>query len=92
MAARFVSFALGAIVVAVGWQNYRVIAQAISAGLNVGLNLLIVVSAGIVGVAKVYIASEVVLMLGYLFLVLLWQHREKRRACSRPHQPAKSES
>lgn len=80
LALRFISFALGAIVVAVGWQSYRVIAQALSAGLNVGLNLLIVVSVGIVGVAKVYVASEIVLMLGYLILVLLWQRGERQQS------------
>jgi O-antigen/teichoic acid export membrane protein len=75
LAARFVSFALAAIIVAVGWQKHRVIVQAVSAVLNVGLNLMII-QRGIIAVAQVYIVSEVVLMLGYLLLVILWRQAE----------------
>lgn len=73
---RFMSFALVASVVAVGWQNQRVFAQLIAAAVNVGMNILIVTNWGILGVAKVYVLSEAVLMIGY-FSLLYWWHREE---------------
>lgn len=68
-----ISFALAAVLAAVGWQGKRVLAQLVSAVLNIGLNLLIVQRAGIMGVAYVYVFTEFVLTSGYLLLLLRWQ-------------------
>lgn len=67
------SFAMATILVAVGWQSRRVIAQAISAVANVVLNLLIVQRWGIAGVAWVYVFTEVALLIGYIALVAWWR-------------------
>lgn len=76
-ALKFVGFACAATIVAVGWQNKRVIIQAMTALLNVGLTLAVVKSQGIIGVAYVYVFSEAFLTMGYLLLVWLW-HREQK--------------
>lgn len=68
-----ISFGLAAVLAAVGWQGKRVWVQLVSAVLNIGLNLLIVHSAGIIGVAYVYVFTEFVLTTGYLLLLLQWQ-------------------
>jgi O-antigen/teichoic acid export membrane protein len=77
LALKCLSFSLAAIVVAVGWQNRRVIVQALSATLNIALNVLIVQTLGIMGVAKVYVLSEAVLVFGYMMLVVWWRRRSK---------------
>ena len=66
------STALAAALVAVGWQTWRVGAQAVAAILNVVLNLLIVHQFGVMGVAKVYVFTEAILFLGLLSLFILW--------------------
>ena len=60
-----------AMLVAVGWQSRRVVAQAVAAALNIGLNLLVIQRYGIVSVALVYVITEWVLLGGYL--LLLWR-------------------
>jgi len=69
--------ALAAVLVAIGWQAPRMGVQAVSASLNVGLNMLIVHRLGVMGVARVYVVTEAVLLLGYLGLFLLWVARER---------------
>jgi O-antigen/teichoic acid export membrane protein len=66
---RCVTFALGAAVVGAGLQARRLRAQALSAILNVVVNLIIVGAWGIRGVAWVYVFTELVLLIGY-WLVL----------------------
>jgi O-antigen/teichoic acid export membrane protein len=68
-----ISFALAAILAAVGWQGKRVWIQLATSVLNIGLNLLVVRSYGVFGVAYVYVLTEFLLTLGYLGLLLLWQ-------------------
>lgn len=75
LAFRTASFGLGTILVALGMQNRRVGIQAISAVVNVGLSLLIVRFSGILGIAWVYVLSEVVLTLGYAVSVWQWMRR-----------------
>ena len=78
-------FAAGAILVAVGRQRQRVMVQAVSAGANVGLNLLLVGATGVIGVAYVYIFSELILITGQL--LILWRHghlRSPERAALHP--------
>jgi len=65
-------FGWAAFIVAVGWQRQRLIPQAISAGVNVVANLIIIPRIGVPGVATAYIASEAVLALGYAGLVIMW--------------------
>jgi O-antigen/teichoic acid export membrane protein len=72
------SFAMATILVAVGWQSRRAIAQAVAAVANVVLNLLIVQRWGITGVAWVYVFTEVTLLIGYTALVAWWR-RERRQ-------------
>jgi O-antigen/teichoic acid export membrane protein len=67
-----VSFAAAAFLVAVDWQSHRLIPQAISAAVNIVLNLLVIQTLGIQGVAYVYVISEAVLLIGYLFATTRW--------------------
>jgi O-antigen/teichoic acid export membrane protein len=69
-------FAAGAVLVAVGRQRQRVVVQAVSAGANVSLNLLLVGATGVIGVAFVYIFSELILITGQL--LILWRHGHLR--------------
>jgi O-antigen/teichoic acid export membrane protein len=73
------SFALAAMLVSVGWQRRRVYAQALSALVNVGLNVALIRRFGITGVATIYVLSEGLLMLGYLLLVLRWMSSSDSR-------------
>jgi O-antigen/teichoic acid export membrane protein len=66
------SIALSATLVAVGWQVPRVGVQAVAAILNVVLNLLVVHPLGVMGVASVYVLTEIVLLMGHLVLFILW--------------------
>lgn len=68
-----ISFALASVITAVGWQGKRVIVQAVTALINIGLNVLFIKTFGLTGVAYIYIVSESVLMLGYMFYLLKWQ-------------------
>jgi O-antigen/teichoic acid export membrane protein len=70
-----VSFALAAILVAVGQQGQRVWVQLVVAVFNIAANLLIVNTYGIIGVARIYVLTEMLLMVGYLFMVVRWQQK-----------------
>jgi O-antigen/teichoic acid export membrane protein len=70
------TIALSAVLVAVGWQTPRVGVQAVAAVLNVALNLLVVHSLGVIGVAQVYVLTEGVLLAGHLGLFLIWLQRK----------------
>ncbi len=78
IAARAIIFALASIIVAVGWQNRRVIIQVASAALNIGLNVLVVQHWGLHGVAWIYVLSEWILLLGYLWLVIKWTQTDQQ--------------
>jgi O-antigen/teichoic acid export membrane protein len=62
-------FGWAAFLVATGRQNQRLVPQVVSAVLNVGLNLWLIPRLGIPGVALIYMVSEIVLTIGYGFLV-----------------------
>jgi len=66
------NMALAAALVAVGWQIPRVGAQALSATLNILLNLMLVHELGVTGVAMVYVLTEAILFTGYLGIFLWW--------------------
>lgn len=75
LAFRCINFGLGSVLAAVGWQGRRIFVQVISAVLNVVLNIAIVQSAGILGVAWVYVLSEGVLAVGYAVLIRQWMKK-----------------
>jgi O-antigen/teichoic acid export membrane protein len=81
-----VNFGAAAVLVAVGWQGRRVYVQAAAAGLNVALNLAVIPRFGVIGVAWVYVISELCLLLGYLGLVAAWMVRQRRRGDSLPDE------
>jgi O-antigen/teichoic acid export membrane protein len=80
LAARFISMALATVLVAVGRQNVRVVAQAIVALLNVGLNLWVIRRWGLTGVAGVYVLTEWVLVIGYGWLAWSWRREAISKA------------
>ena len=58
-------FGFAAIIVAANKQRTRLIPQAITAILNLVLNLIIIPRNGAVGAAAVYVATEVILFVSY---------------------------
>jgi polysaccharide transporter, PST family len=70
-----VSFVLAAVLAAVGWQGRRVWIQALITVISVGLTLALVRPWGILGVAYIYVFTEFLLMVGYLWLVCSWLYR-----------------
>jgi PST family polysaccharide transporter len=66
---RSFNFALAAILTSSARQRQRTRVQIIAAAVNVTGNLIVIVPYGIIGVSIVYLLSELVLGLGYLFLL-----------------------
>lgn len=64
------SYALAAIIIATEKQPWRVIVQGIVAFANLCLNIIIIPAYGIIGAAWVYVASEGLLLLGYVFVAI----------------------
>lgn len=62
-------FGLVAILVAIGQQEKRTLAQSVAVLANIALNFLIVPRFGIQGAAGVYILTEVILFMGYGWIV-----------------------
>jgi O-antigen/teichoic acid export membrane protein len=83
------SFAMAAILVVYGQQGRRTVVQALAVLLNTGSNLLIVSSAGIVGVAWVYVLTELFLLIGYGWLV--WRYALAGPGLSQPAGLASSQ-
>jgi O-antigen/teichoic acid export membrane protein len=71
------SSALAAMLVAVGWQSRRAVIQAVSAVSNVTLVLLCVSKHGLIGVARIYVLTELILFLGYLSMNVLWMRTQR---------------
>jgi len=84
LAVRCINFAVATVLVAVGWQSQRVAIQALAALLNVGFNWWYVAQWGILGVAKIYVFTEWVLLLGYLLLFWWWQQSDPRKTLAVP--------
>ncbi|MDA0243111.1 MAG: oligosaccharide flippase family protein [Chloroflexi bacterium] len=63
-----------AVLAAVHWQRYRVYVQAVGVFLAIVLNIYIVTQTdwGLIGVAWVYVFTEVALLLGYSWYVWRW--------------------
>jgi O-antigen/teichoic acid export membrane protein len=68
-----ISFGMASILVATGQQARRTLIQAIVVALNAAMDFAIVHWAGILGVAVVYVVSDILLMIGYTWLV--WHYR-----------------
>jgi O-antigen/teichoic acid export membrane protein len=68
-----ISFGMASILVATGQQKKRTIIQAIVVAINAILDFAIVHWAGIIGVAIVYVISDILLLVGYSWLV--WRNR-----------------
>jgi O-antigen/teichoic acid export membrane protein len=73
LAARFLSLALAAVLVAVDRQSTRVVVQAVVATLNVGLNFWLIRQWGAPAAAWVFVLTEWVLVIGYAILVRGWR-------------------
>jgi O-antigen/teichoic acid export membrane protein len=69
-----VSFGMAAIMIATDKQTKRTIVQTIAAAVNVVLNLSIVYILGVKGVAGVYVITEIILLVGYTWVV--WHKNE----------------
>jgi O-antigen/teichoic acid export membrane protein len=65
-----INFGLGGILTAIDWQRQRVLAQFVAVVFNVALNLLVIGRYGIIGVAWVYVLTEMLLTVGYGFFTL----------------------
>ena len=63
-------FGLASLIVALNKQKERIFPQMIAAAMNVGLNLWLIPLYGVFGAARVYVISEVGLLLGYGIIVI----------------------
>lgn len=79
---RSLTFPLAAFLVAVRWQTKRLLPQALSASINILLNLMLVRTRGVQGVAWVYVISEAILMVGHLFLAAIWWRSANKKGLS----------
>lgn len=66
------SFGWVSILIAAGWQKSRVVVQILGAITNVAANVIFIRLFGIVGVALAYVASEMVLSIGYGLIMRKW--------------------
>ena len=71
-----VSFGMAAIMLATDKQTKRTIVQTIAAAVNVALNISIVYILGVRGVAGVYVFTEIILLVGYTWVV--WHKNERQ--------------
>jgi O-antigen/teichoic acid export membrane protein len=69
------TFGLAAILVATDQQANRTVVQAIAVATSASLNLLVLPWAGVRGAAVVYIVSDMVLLIGYAWLVRNYRRR-----------------
>jgi O-antigen/teichoic acid export membrane protein len=71
------SMGCAVILVAAGWQKRRLIPQIISASANILLNLWAIPKFGIGGAAQIYVLSEVILLAGYAWWVIIFFKERK---------------
>ena len=67
-----ISFACAVVLVSVGWQHKRLIYQIIAAVFNIAANIYIIPLFQVTGVAWVYVISELIIVLGYLWETSQW--------------------
>jgi O-antigen/teichoic acid export membrane protein len=70
-------FGLAAILISTKQQKNRTIVQFIAVVINAGLNFLIVPIIGVIGVAYVYIISEIIIIIGYTWFVYCYFFKTK---------------
>lgn len=70
-----INYGTAAILVATNQQAKRTAVQFIAVSINVILNLLVIDRFGLIGVAYVYIITEIVLMIGYALLVVRYRRK-----------------
>jgi O-antigen/teichoic acid export membrane protein len=80
-----INYGVAAILVATGQQSRRSIVQAVVVAISGLLNLAIIQRMGINGVALVYVVAEIMLLLGYIWIV----YRYRRRTRAGERQPGK---
>jgi O-antigen/teichoic acid export membrane protein len=73
LAAKSINFGLGALLTTAGLQARRTAVQVFVAAFNVSANLLAVRTWGTTGVALIYVASEVLLCIGYALVFTAWR-------------------
>jgi O-antigen/teichoic acid export membrane protein len=66
------NFGCATFLVSTGLQSRRIIPQGLSALANIALNLVLIPLYGVWGVAWAYVASEAILLGGYLTLTIKW--------------------
>ena len=71
-----ITFGISAILVSTGQQSERSFVQFIVVILNIALNLLVIDRYGITGVAIVYVFTEILLLVGYSWLVVKFKTRQ----------------
>jgi O-antigen/teichoic acid export membrane protein len=71
-----ISYGLISVLLATGHQHGRLFAQALSALGNIAANIIVAPTFGALGVAWVYVASEIVLCAGYWTLWAYWRARD----------------
>lgn len=74
-----ISFGLAAILVATNQQKQRSIIQAVTVVFNLGMNIIVIRWLGIYGVAYVYVITEIILLVGYGYLVIHFRRSEISR-------------
>jgi O-antigen/teichoic acid export membrane protein len=83
-ALRSITVGLAAVLMAAQRQPERTVVQVVAAIFNVGANLLIIEQHGLQGVVWVFIITEVLIVLGHVYLVagghLQWRERNQKEA------------
>jgi O-antigen/teichoic acid export membrane protein len=67
-----ISFACAVVLVSVGWQHKRLVYQIIAAVFNIAANIYVIPLFQVTGVAWVYVISELIIVLGYLWETGQW--------------------
>jgi len=70
-----ISFGTAGILVAIKQQSQRTIVQAIAVLFNITLNIYVIDQWGITGIAVVYVLTELILLLGYGFIVARYRKK-----------------
>ncbi len=73
-----IEFGCVVLLVANGWQKFRLGPQIASAATNVILNIIFIPYYGVWAVTNIYIISEVILFIGYLWYALKWLRLDSR--------------
>lgn len=67
-----IGFACAIVLVAVGWQQKRLLPQFFSALFNIVANIFLIPRFGVIVVAWNYVLSELIITLGYVWITIQW--------------------